>query len=470
MEENLINASDYIYNVLNVIDTFEDFKQYKPELIKAILDIKNNLSKFFEKKFYYNNNNNINEEVKNNNNEHNIYNNQKKTLSSSLGLRYNYDQYLDISDKDIQPEKLKLINNTIDINTDNNLNNKNNLLNPQKINENKNYNINEINNNLLIANKSNSHNNLISVPQVFQQSNNNNNKINNNQNIIANIPYAQSDFNNKKNYVNLNNNYEPKLNKQIEIPSNDDKKNLLTHVADVVMKINNDKELFDILSELFGTNVVEELLNQNVKPEFLQNVEKSIEEIERLRSIDEQKNNIHIINNPQKFNNNNINNNVNNNFNNNNINSEPLFYETGEEKKRQNSQIKKPSYSDLLLKKHNLEIKNENNFFNNQNKKNIKEKTEPYKEFNFESSLRFNMKRPQSCRRSNNNSNLTTNSNVTNKPLKRFVNYTSNYGHYFDESLQKGGVSKLPAFKVKSSLNKRINSPLREYLKSYQIV
>ena len=36
MEENLINASDYIYNVLNVIETFEDFNQYKPELIKAI--------------------------------------------------------------------------------------------------------------------------------------------------------------------------------------------------------------------------------------------------------------------------------------------------------------------------------------------------------------------------------------------------------------------------------------------------
>ena len=149
-----------------------------------------------------------------------------------------------------------------------------------------------------------------------------------------------------------------------------------------------------------------------------------------------------------------------------NNNFEPLFYETGEEKKRQLSQVKKPNYSDLLLKKHNLEIKNSN--FNNK----IVERNEPYKEFNFESSLRFNMKRPQSCRRSNNNSHLTTNSNANNnnnnRQFKRFVNYTSNYGHYFDESLQKGGISKLPAFKVKSSLNKRINSPLRDYIKNYK--
>ena len=425
MEENLINASDYIYNVLNVTETFEDFNQYKPELIKAILDIKNNLSKFFEKKFFYNNNNNNNEEIKNN---ENFNNNQKKTLSSSLGLRYNYDQYLDTIDKDIQPQNLKIINNQND-------NFKNNFLN--------NNNLNEINNKF--QNKSISHNNLISLNQI-----NNNN--------------------------NINNNNIPKLNKEIEIPSNDNKKNLLTHVADVAMKINNDKELFDILSELFGTNIIEELLSPNVSQEFLLNVEKSIEEIERLRSIDEQKNknnNIQNLNNNQNFNNNNrnfnnqnFNNNFNNNSNNFNNNFEPLFYETGEEKKRQLSQVKKPNYSDLLLKKHNLEIKNSN--FNNK----IVERNEPYKEFNFESSLRFNMKRPQSCRRSNNNSHLTTNSNANNnnnnRQFKRFVNYTSNYGHYFDESLQKGGISKLPAFKVKSSLNKRINSPLRDYIKNYK--
>ena len=435
MEENLINASDYIYNVLNVIETFEDFNQYKPELIKAILDIKNNLSKFFEKKFFYNFNNN--EEIKNKN-ENNNLNNQKKTLSSSLGLRYNYDQYLDTIDKDIQPQNLKIIKNSNE-NENFNENFKNNFSKHEN-----NFNSNEMNKNLIVPNKSISHNNLISLPQ-FQ--NNNENKINQN----FNQTYLKN--------INENNNI-PKLNKQIEIPSNDNKKNLLTHVADVAMKINNDKELFDILSELFGTNIVEELLNPNVNQEFLINVEKSIEEIERLRAIDQ-----------QKTKNNNNNNNIqilNNNFNNNNNNNlnEPLFYETGEEKKRQLSQVKKPNYSDLLLKKHNLEIKNNNN-----NK--IVEKNEPYKEFNFESSLRFNMKRPQSCRRSNNNSHLTTNSNSNNnnnRQFKRFVNYTSNYGHYFDESLQKGGVSKLPAFRIKSSLNKRINSPLRDYIKNYKFV
>jgi hypothetical protein len=313
-----------------------------------------------------------------------------------------------------------------------------------------------MNKNLIVPNKSISHNNLISLPQ-FQ--NNNENKINQN----FNQTYLKN--------INENNNI-PKLNKQIEIPSNDNKKNLLTHVADVAMKINNDKELFDILSELFGTNIIEELLSPNVSQEFLRNVEKSIEEIERLRSIDEQKNknNIQNLKYNQNFNNNNIKNFNNQNFNNNNNfnnNFEPLFYETGEEKKRQTSQIKKPNYSDILLKKHNLEIKNSN--FNNK----IVERNEPYKEFNFESSLRFNMKRPQSCRRSNNNSHLTTNSNSNNnnnRQFKRFVNYTSNYGHYFDESLQKGGVSKLPAFRIKSSLNKRINSPLRDYIKNYKFV
>ena len=359
-------------------------------------------------------------------------------MSSSLGLRYNYDQYLDTIDKDIQPQNLKIIKNSNE-NENFNENFKNNFSKHEN-----NFNSNEMNKNLIVPNKSISHNNLISLPQ-FQ--NNNENKINQN----FNQTYLKN--------INENNNI-PKLNKQIEIPSNDNKKNLLTHVADVAMKINNDKELFDILSELFGTNIVEELLNPNVNQEFLINVEKSIEEIERLRAIDQ-----------QKTKNNNNNNNIqilNNNFNNNNNNNlnEPLFYETGEEKKRQLSQVKKPNYSDLLLKKHNLEIKNNNN-----NK--IVEKNEPYKEFNFESSLRFNMKRPQSCRRSNNNSHLTTNSNSNNnnnRQFKRFVNYTSNYGHYFDESLQKGGVSKLPAFRIKSSLNKRINSPLRDYIKNYKFV
>ena len=73
-------------------------------------------------------------------------------------------------------------------------------------------------------------------------------------------------------------------------------------------------------------------------------------------------------------------------------------------------------------------------------------KNEPYKEFSFENSLRIGMKKKN---------NIRSNSSYNNG--KKFNNYTSGYGHYFDEPLQNGGVSKLSSYKQRGNYGSKKN-------------
>lgn len=86
MEEKIILISKYIMTVLNKISNFNEFKNYKPELIKAIKNIvicTNNIL----------NNNDISSKI----NENTIHNSNpinKTSLSDELNLQYNYDSFL----------------------------------------------------------------------------------------------------------------------------------------------------------------------------------------------------------------------------------------------------------------------------------------------------------------------------------------------------------------------------------------
>ncbi len=41
MEDKIINGSEYIFNAINNISNFFDFDLYKPEILKALIDIRN---------------------------------------------------------------------------------------------------------------------------------------------------------------------------------------------------------------------------------------------------------------------------------------------------------------------------------------------------------------------------------------------------------------------------------------------
>ena len=424
MEENILNGAEYILNAINNILTFQDFQQYKPEILKAIMDIKDTIilslkekqqNNSYDQNYYLQNNTNLNQSY-----------NKNYSISNTLGLRYNYDAYL----------------NTDSV--------KNSLTNTMNENETpQNYEFQNMNfENVQNYQKDNNPNNIITnipLPQNYQQiSNYKEPNINNNQNLI-NI--QNQNFNNN---FNEDNNY--KINNKENI-NNDkqDKKTQISKVADLVMKINNDEGVYEILSKLFGENLIDKLLSRKDE-KFVLGVEEAIREIEELRRKDlEDEKNI----NKNSININNIN---------------PLFYESGDNKnyiKSDNNTIdnnntnkntlnQKKSYADELLMKHGL-LNPNSNFLNPISKsmkiskiiKNESErKNEPYKEFSFENSLRVGMKSRKSNIIRSNSSHINNN--------KKFNNYTSGYGHYFDESLQNGGKSKLTSFKQnKISSSKR---------------
>ena len=92
MEDNILNGAEYILNAINSISNFQDFQQYKPEILKAIMDIKDTTllslkekqqNYTYDQNLYIQNNLNLNES-----------HNKNYSISNTLGLRYNYDAYL----------------------------------------------------------------------------------------------------------------------------------------------------------------------------------------------------------------------------------------------------------------------------------------------------------------------------------------------------------------------------------------
>ena len=428
-----LHTTDYIFTALNDIQSYEYFLQYKPQIQLAMKDIKDSLQYIYE----LSNKQQNNQQNKMIGTIQQANKNQIEFTSKSLGLRYNYDPYL---------TKMFPVNNN-SYNIDNTNNNTGLAYEYDLSNKSSNYKyppkneqINTFDNNY----KSNSY-----FTQTFQLPSSITNKFNynNKSNVILNE--------NKVNPINqpqINENILQKNQTQFIQPSHQNmphsKKKKVSRVTDLVMKINSDQELYDLTIQLFGDDILDKLMSPNVEIPFIENIEKTIDEIERLRAND-----------TDELNNNNDNNPLNDNK------PQPiqiknsLRNQISKTQKKENTPNTKQiqdeettqAYVDELLVKSGLLGKYpktpqgfdsnfpiQNDIVQSKSKKHIKR-----------SNFRGN--------------NSRSNSEIYNHP-KIFMNYMSQYGQYFDSSLQHGGMSKLPPSNKTKKI--RIISPVRKYIYS----
>ena len=265
-----------------------------------------------------------------------------------LGLKFNYDNYFDQKDLRVLTQNEEIMKGNI-INNENCIKNTN------------------INKNNIIYNKS--------LRNKFKINNNSSNSSNNN-------------FSRK--YLVYNSIYPIK---------SENKKEKLSLIADIIMKINNEDYLYEILTKLLGDDLTDKLMSSDVSDEFLEVVQNAIKEIEYLKENDD-------INRKNKIKN-----------------------EEFEEKP------KKFQLEKIMKNRKKPDIKRSfsSKKFNNKNKKN-----KIYKEFNFEKNLRKNETTENFDK---NNNNIMNNKYI--KKEKPFISATNPYGNYFDAPLQYGGLSKL---------------------------
>ena len=85
-EKNILDASEYILMTINNIKTFEQFIDYRGEIIKAIYDIRDSVINLIK----------IKKRNKKNfaKNDFEFKEKSKSSISSMLGLKYNYDEFL----------------------------------------------------------------------------------------------------------------------------------------------------------------------------------------------------------------------------------------------------------------------------------------------------------------------------------------------------------------------------------------
>jgi hypothetical protein len=376
MEERIIEATEYLLMAINDIKNFQDFINYKQELIKAINDIKNSLLHKIE----------INDSDEND---------KKSKISSILGLQFDYDSLLDekdvkfFSEYENKNKKVKNIINTY-LNTTGNINDK-------YKSKKKNMNNNNIKNTVLFRNKSGLYN-----PKTFNKKSN--------RNKFFNTQHFRS-------------NSKTKIDKHFEESK---QKGKIDRIAEIILKMKNEDYIYDIIVKLFGNDVTDQLLSKNVSDKLVEQVQNAIKEIEKFQKNEKNK----------KFN----------------------------ISKMNKIKLKKRSTKDLNInsvkndKMKNMVIKPKR--FKSSHKFKY---SDPYQEFNFEQSLRYQT--PKSLYKNNNSSINNEKSSSTNKNSKcntkrmnspkgktyhqkPFISATCGYGNFFDEPLQKGGISKL------DSLNK----------------
>ena len=531
------------------IKTFEDYNTNKATLLSLINQIESLLNPAFN-----NNNQEIQKKIepqeniidkeiikedsineKNNNNLDNIENNKKEEENEAIEENNdinnnNYNQEEEESERHSLPK--------LNFDYDKNINEILNNINIQGQNE-----INEIDNKQIIIKnemtqeknkkitnvQNNGYSNLFSFNQdlsstedfttkktriynsnINEKDNISNNNILNENNININNINDNSIHSEENIYKNNsihyeNNEPEKDQNKNNNLNNQNNSKAL--RVADILMKLNSNDILYDIISQLYSKEILEQLMSPNVDINLINIIEQTIEKITILENEEIQKlknKESSIISNPRNENdilNNNINNNKEyneikdkdeylynelNKKNNNNYNrlnnipkkvseykkykSSSSFYDKN--KNNSISSISSMHYQNYPPKNKKISSKNKlkeggvhlnSEILQNYPKtgKTIlgyeKFKRDKNKEFNFERSLRNDNYEENVLNKRNSNLNISKADSIKNHSYYSingnnrsmsnkkmiFNNYTSPFGDYFDSSLQKGGESKL---------------------------
>jgi hypothetical protein len=386
MEKKILQATEYLLLALNQIKNFQDFINYKQELIKAINDIKDSV------------------QIKNNGSDSNE-NKIISKISSNLGLKYDYNSIMPNTE---ERDGAKTDHNEL----------KDIMKSYSKINNMAFYSINpnENENEEIIPN---SETILYNPDKVLNCTESLRSKL---SRIKYDKLYATKKIRNRFRNKNRIKKYFEEIRQKEKIDT----------IAEIIMKINKEKYIHDILIKLFGNNISDKLLYNRVSDEFINEVQNAIIEIEQLK---------------KERNRNNEN-----------------------EKETENiiekaNTIQKKKYQIPILKRSNTKKDLNINCYKSYDKKvmNLKPKrfqsnkfkySEPYQEFNFKDSLRNKSPNGKNSNNSiNNESDITrklrSSKNLMNSSIgisnnqKPFINATCGYGKYFDEPLQKGGVSKL---------------------------
>ena len=393
-EKSILDATEYILLALNNIKNFTEFNEYKEEIIKAVYDIRNSITNIT------NSNNiiqpNINEQIESNKNN--------SSISSMLGLKFNYDAYLKDFNINNYNNQISFSNSNGNFNymKQNNINEYNDLNNmDENINDKKNSGLMSLKEeNMNFDAQENKEDNAIynkSIRNRFKGSKKNNGNINVNEiknenkekNRLINLKENSNDIN-----KNIQADINPKKNKNL---NSQYKKDKLSLIADIIMKINSEDEFYEILTKLFGNDLTDKLMSSDVSDELLEAVQNSIKEIEELKKKD----NLNEELNQKK---------------------EEINQEEIEEEPR------KFPVNEIM----GANVKDKNN------KKFNKEVNNVYQEFDFKKNLRKN---------DNFEGKKKNKINNNGKKEKPFISATSAYGNYFDPPLQKGGISKLDDYK-----------------------
>ena len=393
-EKSILDATEYILLALNNIKNFTEFNEYKEEIIKAVYDIRNSITNITNSKNIIQPN--INEQIESNKNN--------SSISSMLGLKFNYDAYLKDFNINNYNNQISFSNNNGNFNymKQNNINEYNDLNNmDENINDKKNSGLMSLKEeNMNFDAQENKEDNAIynkSIRNRFKGSKKNNGNANMNEiknenkekNRLINLKENSNDIN-----KNIQADINPKKNKNL---NSQYKKDKLSLIADIIMKINSEDEFYEILTKLFGNDLTDKLMSSDVSDELLEAVQNSIKEIEELKKKD-------------------------------NLN---------EEQNQKNEEINQEEIEEEPRKFPVNEIMGANVKDKN-NKKFNKEVNNVYQEFDFKKNLRKN---------DNFEGKKKNKINNNGKKEKPFISATSAYGNYFDPPLQKGGISKLDDYK-----------------------
>ena len=393
-EKSILDATEYILLALNNIKNFTEFNEYKEEIIKAVYDIRNSITNITNSKNIIQPN--INEQIESNKNN--------SSISSMLGLKFNYDAYLKDFNINNYNNQISFSNSNGNFNymKQNNINEYNDLNNmDENINDKKNSGLMSLKEeNMNFDAQENKEDNAIynkSIRNRFKGSKKNNGNANMNEiknenkekNRLINLKENSNDIN-----KNIQADINPKKNKNL---NSQYKKDKLSLIADIIMKINSEDEFYEILTKLFGNDLTDKLMSSDVSDELLEAVQNSIKEIEELKKKD----NLNEELNQKK---------------------EEINQEEIEEEPRKFpvNEIMGANVKDKNSKRFNKEVNN------------------VYQEFDFKKNLRKN---------DNFEGKKKNKINNNGKKEKPFISATSAYGNYFDPPLQKGGISKLDDYK-----------------------